>query len=126
MPLETGTWTINANGQLGQLNISSVVPSGNLSGTIYVGGVTPVDPSTFQGFWDETSQKITFGLTDVLHNGFQVYTGFLFQDQIRITGVTGSVVFTLAGYVQIFGAVGGLSSTARRSLFGWYAQIGVG
>jgi hypothetical protein len=131
MPLETGTWMIIANGQSGQLIISSVVSSGNLSGTMYVPGVTPGEPSTIQGFWDETSQKITFGLTDVL-NVFQVYTGFLFQDRFRITGVTGSVVFTLAGCFQTFtvqgsigSLVGSVAVTARRHTFGWYAQIGV-
>jgi hypothetical protein len=50
---------------------------------------------------------------------------FLLPDQFRITGVTGSVVFTLAGYFQMFSGEG-FSPTARRHTFGWYAQIGVG
>lgn len=126
MPLETGAWMLIANGQSGQIIISSVVPSGNLSGTMYVPGVTPGETSTIQGFWDQTSQKITFGLTDVQLNVFQVYTGSLFQDRFRITGVTGSVVFTLSGCFRSFqGSMGSLVGSARRHTFGWYAQIGV-
>jgi hypothetical protein len=43
MPLETGTWTINVNGQVGQLNINNVSPSGALNGTLEI-------PGFFSGF----------------------------------------------------------------------------
>ncbi len=38
MPLETGTWTINFNGLVGQLEINSVDTQGNTSGTLTLGG----------------------------------------------------------------------------------------
>jgi len=120
MPLETGTWTINTNGSVGQLTINAVDTSGNLSAIFLLSG-TPTQ--SIQGFWDETSQKITFYVLGI--GAVQVYTGFLFQDQFRITGVTGSVVFMLAGYFQLFGKYGDLVGIARRNLFGWYAQIGL-
>ena len=119
MTLETGTWTINTNGQVGQLLISSVNPQGNMIGTITL-GAGPVD---IQGFWDETSQKISFCIIQPII-GNLIFTGFLFPDQFRLTGITGGVVFTLTGYVESF-TTAFFNPTARRRTFGWYAQIGV-
>jgi hypothetical protein len=60
----------------------------------------------------------------------QVYVGYLFTDSVNLLNVTGSIVFTLVGEVQQFQANVALpgntsAANAKRSVFGWYAQIGV-
>ncbi len=117
MPLETGTWTINQNGSVGQLTITSVDTAGNVRGTLF--------GALISGFWNEVSQKLTFiSAVPSPPNPAQeasVYTGYLFADQFRIPGIKGGTVFTLAGYVAVFQA----AVSAERPTFGWYAQIGV-
>jgi hypothetical protein len=112
MPLATGTWTLNSNGSLGELVIQSVDTTGNLTGSLVIGSGKA---TTVSGFWDEISQKIAF------EAGLGGYTGCLFQDQFRMPGLTGSVVFTLAGSF----VVAGVGNTPAQLAFGWYAQIGV-
>lgn len=122
MPLETGTWTINANGTLGQLVIAGVDPAGNVTGNIDIPGVMTFP---IMGFWSEASQRIVFSLLSLSVSGplNVAYTGFLFRDQLRMPGITGSIVFTLVGCFEAFQGSGG---TPQKFLFGWYAQIGVG
>lgn len=111
MPLPTGTWTINLNGRVLQLIVSAVDALGNMSGSLAIAAVnTPVS-----GFWDEVAQKLSFSLAV----NPQSFTGFLFQDQFRMPGLTGSTVFTLVGSFQDFTVTSG-----DRLVFGWYAQIG--
>jgi hypothetical protein len=117
MPLPTGVWKLNVNGNLGTLSINAVDPHGNLtspSNIFFPGGGVPV-----QGFWDEGSQRLTFTAVEAEARFGDAYTGFLFQDTFRMPGITGSVVFTLSGYVESF-----TKGTTDRAVFGWYAQIG--
>ena len=114
MPLQTGVWSLNSNGALGQLAITGVDPAGTVTGTLTASGGTA---STIAGFWDENSQKLSIAV------GYQAFTGFMFEDQYRMPGITGAVVFTLAGFVEEFTSTGGAG--AGRAVFGWYAQIGV-
>jgi hypothetical protein len=109
MPLQTGTWTLNSGGFSSPLTITGVDPSGVVTGS-FPGGIA------ISGFWDENSARITFA------DRAQVYTGFLFQDQFRMPGITGAVVFTLTGFIETPSPAGG---SAARSVYGWYAQIGV-
>lgn len=118
MPLETGTWTINQNGTVTQLNITSVDAAGNVKGTLLA--------VPFIGLWNEVLQKLTFiwtvGSGPAAPEVDRVYTGFLFTDQFRMPGLKGGTVFTLAGYFAAFQTG---STSADRPIFGWYAQIGV-
>ena len=123
MPLPTGGWTINSNGNQGTLLIGAVDPhgklvdsSGNFSSALRIPGGPP-GPGEIRGFWDEGSQKLTFMTID---GPPDAYTGFLFQDSFRMPGITGGVGYTLTGYFESF-----RKGTADRPLFGWYAQIGV-
>jgi hypothetical protein len=121
MPLRTGKWKINSNGFVGELAIDSVDVGGNLSGTVLI------DEPRFdeiRGFWDELSQKIMFQriINPDDPSSIQTYTGFLFEDPLRISGVGGYTAFTLAGYFEAFSGGGGF---AKRALFAWYAQIGL-
>jgi hypothetical protein len=121
MPLQTGTWTIVSNGISGQLSVNDVGPSGNMTGTLTFGSYTiPIG-----GWWDDDSQRLAFayGANGSTFQGLIVYTGFLFQDPNRFTGVRGPIAYTLAGYFTS-GPVN--RETAEKHVFGWYAQIGVG
>jgi len=115
MPLQTGTWTASVSGNQATFQISFVDALGN---------VTVTGPGLFsavsQGFWDEDAQKLMLFSS----SGAPLFVGYLFTDTVNLTGVTGSVIFTLAGEVEFF-EQGGIALAAKRSTFGWYAQIGV-
>jgi hypothetical protein len=67
----------------------------------------------------------------------QTFVAYLFTDPVKLLGVNGSVVFTLTGSATTFRPAGGRTpagpifqpfgpfATAKRSVFGWYAQIGI-
>jgi hypothetical protein len=130
MPLKTGIWTINSRGTIGKLRIDGVDSNGAVRGNLVIGGGS----LHLEGFWDEDLQKLTFSCyRNVTHRttteGSQLpdelqlwglYVGLLFEDPVRITGVSGRKIFSLAGYFESFGSW--LVTRHRRS--GWYAQIG--
>jgi hypothetical protein len=107
VPLQTGIWSVNANGFEGELNIVDVDAQGHVTGRIF--------GDVFQGFWTETSQRITFTRNPSSRNAedIQVYTAFLFRTS-RIPK------FTLAGYFEAFEGTGG---TSQRNVFGWVAEV---
>jgi hypothetical protein len=124
MPLQAGSWTANVGGLPSQLQITAVDAQGNVSGSI---AGNPIS-----GFWDEDSQRITFLRAPSTVSGLslqQLFVGYLFTDPINLTGLAGSVHFTLAGYVEDFLTQAptfiGPPPSAKRSVFGWYAQIAV-
>ncbi|MFY9883986.1 MAG: hypothetical protein WAL67_02610 [Candidatus Cybelea sp.] len=119
MPLQTGTWKINAGGTVGQLVITSVDGLGNVTGSL-TSGFAGIKSVSIAGIWDEVAQRLML-VVNTLLSGAQTYTGFLFKDSLRMPGVTGSVVFTLVGSFQVFS----LPATTDQFEFGWYAQIGV-
>ena len=118
MPLQTGTWTANVGGVPTHLNIIGVDANGRVNG--YFG----TSVSNAGAFWDEDSQRLTL-LNWPANSPPQVFVGYLFTDPVNLTGVSGSVVFTLAGVVEDLPGAWGPAPTAKRSAFGWYAQIGV-
>jgi len=110
--LPTGTWSINANSFGGQLVINSVDAQGNLTGTVYGQSIV--------GFWDGVSNKITFirvPSNPAASSQYQIYTGYLFRNSSGPDSV-----YTLTGYFEAFAGTG---ATARRVVYGWYAQIRV-
>ena len=112
MPLQTGSWKINANGVLGTLAINSVDTQGNVQGALALAGLA-IGP--IAGFWDELSAKLTF---IAQAGGVNTYTGYLSADQFRMPGISGGTVWTLTGYYESLGG------SADRFAFGWYAQLG--
>jgi hypothetical protein len=120
MPLQTGTWKINAGGTLGELVIAGVDGQGNVTGTL-TSGFAGIKSASIGGTWDEAAQRLIL-VVNTLLTGAQTYTGFLFKDSLRMPGITGSVVFTLVGSFQVFSSPPG---TADQFEFGWYAQVGV-
>jgi hypothetical protein len=124
MPLGRGIWSINANGQVGQLQITEVDDQGNLSGTVF--------GEQIEGFWDENSQKITFISIHVpqfqfpgFRNTVLIYTGYQFSGSIeRGSGppyILGVRSYTLTGYFEAL-PVGG-AAAPQRLLYGWVAHI---
>ncbi|HYW48241.1 MAG TPA: hypothetical protein VE959_35585 [Bryobacteraceae bacterium] len=124
MPLTSGKWTVNINGNVTTLQINPVDSSGAVTAALQ--GALISDVSPFSGFWDEDAQKLTL-FPPLSLPLFEVYTGYLFTDPINLAGVTGSVIFTLVGFVECFQPITAFltANTAKRSVFGWYAQIGV-
>jgi hypothetical protein len=120
MPLQTGSWKGCLAGRQLQLNITSIDSSGRIQGTI--------NAHTVSGLWDEDAQKlILFLFLDAGSNPAAIVTGYLFTDTVNLTGVSGSVIFTLAGQIEYFVLTDPLSLgvTARNAVFGWYAQLAV-
>jgi hypothetical protein len=115
MPLQAGTWTVSLGGRVTSLDIIDASQA-NLNGTL--------DGVGFQkgsALWDEDAQRLM-----VFVNGPpRVFVGYLFTDQVNLTGVTGSIIFTLTGYVEHFNTSSPDKVSARKSVLGWYAQIGV-
>ena len=116
----TGRWKINVNGTEDSLTIEAApnqqgVFSGRFLNTECI------------GFWDEGSQTITFtrgpggggaGSTVAL------FKGYLFRSPPNPPPGQ-DVLATLAGVVQVTegAAFDPAISTARRNVFGWFAQI---
>jgi hypothetical protein len=128
MPLQIGTWKTNAGGTLGQLVIAGVDVGGNVAGTLT--GLPGVSLTLgLGGYWDESSQRVTFLVDTSQEKGFPmeslVFTGYLFEDSVSVAGVTGSTIFTLAGFFSGFFVASTYGITALKSQGGWYAQIGV-
>jgi hypothetical protein len=118
MPLQSGSWNANINGNVINLQIGAVGSQGAVNATFQPAA------NAASGFWDEDSQKLTLCLPSAVAQ--EVYTGYLFTDSINLLGITGSVIFTLAGFVECFQpGPPFVTPTAKRSVFGWYAQIGV-
>ena len=116
MALQIGEWQLNLNGSLGALQIDSV-----MNGLVH--GIVLGTPC--QGFWDEDSQRLVLSTTPPTAAN-QLWVGYLFTDTTNVLGVVGAVIFTLTGYVQFFELnIQPNIATAKRSAFGWYAQIGV-
>jgi hypothetical protein len=107
MAIPNGLWKINANGFSGTLLIGGADTQGNLS-------ESSVFDNAISGFWDETSQKLTFIRVLSSDNPLtsQIYTGYL------IPPPSGQHTRALAGSFEAFRDAGG---TAQRTLFGWFA-----
>ena len=124
MALQTGTWAASVGGENLPLTITSVGANGSVKATL---GPEQIGGLNCAGFWDEDSQRLS--LISSGQGGSLMLTGYQFTDPINITGVSGSVIFTLAGIVDYFGTQPpnqpGPAPSAKQSSFGWYAQIGV-
>ena len=113
MPLQIGTWTMNVGGIVTKQQIARVDPQGGVDAAIGTNASLAI--------WDEDSQKL------MLLSFGQLFVGYLFTDTVNLTGVTGTVFFTLAGSAESFQSnskqIG--QPTVKHSTLGWYAQIGV-
>jgi len=128
MALRLGTWSVNVNGAQGELILQSIGAQGAVSGQIF--GLI------LRGIWNEGAQTITFlaqrygtpvpdgcpqhPLTNIPHT----YKGYLFSTP-PMPEPGQDILWTLTGFVV--DALGepenGVSGTARRNEFGWFAQI---
>ena len=120
MSLPTGLWKINVNGTEGNLTIDGAP---NQQG-IFSGGFFGVN---FRGFWDESSQCITFCVRtggDADFPTVALLKGYLFRSPPNPEPGR-DVVTTLTGFVQVNDGPGfrAIPGTSRRNIFGWMAQI---
>jgi hypothetical protein len=117
MPLPIGTWKMNLNGQEEDFIIRSA-QDGSFNGT--------VSGRNIDGFWDEVSQTITFGFSEVRPAPTPPFTalfkGYLFRTP-RTPAPGRDVMVTLTGCVQVSSSTDPLPGTTRRNVFGWFAQI---
>jgi hypothetical protein len=116
MTLPTGSWTIDANGFRGHMDIAGVDGAGNLNATLTI-DAPRVDQ--MEGFWDDGSKKITFirVLDASTPSRNQIYTGYYWNNsRDRPTDLT----HFLAGEFEAFRGTG---ATASRVLYGWVAEI---
>jgi hypothetical protein len=123
MPLPTGTWKATVNGAECDFIVEAPNAQGVFQGKMFE---TPV-----RGFWDETSQKITFTVTVFFGPGFPTiafFTGYLFRTPPNappgrdvLATVTGSVQANVGDAAP--GATFPALGTARRNVYGWFAQI---
>ena len=128
MPLQLGAWNMNLNGMQVPFSIDGIDASGRVLGKLMLPAYQP----NIKGFWDETSQELSFAPffmggpnADVMPFLFK---GYLFgTPQVPQPGQ--DVLWTLAGTYQSldldqtypeFGKANG-----RRNIFGWVAQITV-
>jgi hypothetical protein len=117
MPLQLGFWAFNANGYNATLNIASVDPQGNVTGTLTFGTEIPSQLNNV-AVWNDTAQVLTFIRipNPADPSTFQIYTGYLFQAEVTQPN-SGQM---LAGSFIAFPGSGG---SASRSVFGWFAQF---
>lgn len=122
MPLPTGAWKANVNGIEAALILEAPDQNGVFAGTLF--------DTSFRGFWTESSQTVTFSV--LVFFGAESATVAFFSGHLFRTPPNPEpgrdVLATLAGSVQMnvgdagpatFPALG----TARRNVFGWFAQI---
>ena len=122
MPLQSGGWEIIMNGKQGTLTIDSVDTPGSVTGTLRDGFG---DSYPIIGRWDEAAKRLAFhtvstgiGAPSPLNINL-AFTGYLFRDTMRMPGLVGDIIYTLAGRYLAFSDAG----TTDQHEFGWYAQI---
>ena len=127
MPLPPGTWKANINGIETSVSIGAPNQQGMFTGQLSVGQPNEVP---IRGFWDETSQTLTFSVTVAFENAYPyvaVFKAWLFRTPPNPPPGQ-DVLAMLTGFVQT--TVGNTASstfpvlpTARRNVFGWFAQM---
>ena len=130
MPLPLGEWIMNANGAQGTLVISAVDVAGRVSGSLNL--FSGSEARTI-GFWDETSQELTFSIVSVgEETNYEIspllFKGYLFNTpMVPLAGQ--DVLWTVTGYFQSLDVDNSFpklaKATARRNVYGWLAQITV-
>lgn len=127
MPLQLGNWRINSNGFEGYLSIESVSAAGAVTGSL-----NTLTGNRIIGFWEESSQELTFSPLAEGGNGIMIlpvfYKGYLFNTPANPQPGQ-DFVCTLAGFLQLIGDAGALipiqNVNAKRNIFGWHAQISI-
>ena len=104
---------MNVNGVEGTIDISQSQRDGF--------SATHSEFGRFDGFWDETSQTITFAIKE--GDGLALFKGYLFRT-VQSPEPGRDVMVTLTGSLQVAGSIASFfNASARRNAFGWFAQI---
>jgi len=127
MPLLTGEWNLNVNGNSALMGIASVNADGLIECRIAF-GLPIAQDIRFTGFWNESAQSIFFETASEERPGEGNYRaqffGYLFNSQ-GSRPVGADIKWILCGHVStsITRAFPGLPVNSRRTIFGWYAEI---
>jgi hypothetical protein len=122
VPLPSGSWKANMNGVELDLQLEPPSQSGVVTGKLL--------NADFRGFWEESSQRIVFPVTVIFEGGSSVlalFTGYLFRTPTNPEPGR-DVSATITGHFQMTPSSSPnlpfpASGTARRDVFGWYAQL---
>jgi hypothetical protein len=121
MPLPIGVWKANINGHETDMAIESLNPQGIFGGKLYGAPV--------EGFWDEHSQSISFALfvfSSATDRTMAFFRGYLMRTPPNPEPGR-DVVATLTGTIEMTEGNAGVGpfagATARRHVFGWFAQL---
>jgi hypothetical protein len=122
MPISSGDWKGVFNGVEAILHLDPPNAAGQISGRLL--------NADFRGFWDETTQAITFPLTVVFEGATPVialFKGYMFRTP-QNPEPGRDVLATLTGHFDLTPSSAAVlpfvaTGTARRNIFGWYAQI---
>ena len=121
MPIPSGDWKGNFNGVEAPIRFNPPNAAGQITGTF--------SNFDFRGFWDEVGQTVVFPVTIVFEGATPIialFRGYMFRTPQQaepgrdvLVSLSGHFEVTPASAVLPFAATG----TARRNVFGWFAQI---
>ena len=123
MSLKLGVWKMNLNGIESLLALSSVDQNGSVLGDF--------NNRHLKGLWDYAARILTFSMAaqnprppDTSAVLPMFFTGYLFSTPSN-PAPGQDVQWTLTGFAETtdFSAAAASGGNARRSIFGWFAQI---
>jgi hypothetical protein len=133
MPLLTGAWKLNVNGNEGTLNITSIDATSSIMGNIAI-PVAGGQGIQLIGSWNEAAQAIYFEtMANMMQpavavpggNNFRAqFFGYLFSTQDA--GAPGAdIKWVLSGHLSssMMNPFPGLQVNSRRTKFGWLAEL---
>jgi hypothetical protein len=117
MSLKLGDWKTNFNGDEGVLTLQGVDVNGVVSGTFH--------SSPILGLWDETARRISFSFKVTSQIPYSPLFKGILMSTPRNPQPGQDIIWTLLGSFHAFelAIVQGQGGNARRSTFGWFAQI---
>lgn len=122
MPISSGDWKGNFNGVEATIRFNPPNSAGQITGLFL--------SSEFRGFWDETTQTVTFAVTVVFEGATPVlalFKGYMFRTP-QNPEPGRDVLATLTGHFDLTPSTSATlpfvaTGTSKRNVFGWYAQI---
>jgi|SRR5580658_7531607 hypothetical protein len=113
MPLPTGTWTLNADGNIPGTLVIGTLGAPDSSGNVFFQGTTTVTPpggaattDQITGFWDEAGQEISFLAVATgsayPYPAFADFRGKLYSFPAQTVGAETVTTYTLAGVERLY------------------------
>jgi hypothetical protein len=122
MPLKLGVWSCNLNGVTGELHLTGLDATGQVTGMLNVLG--PLKGAII-GLWDETSREFSFIIKDLVSDLESPYFEAVVFSTPKGAEPGRDVVWSMLGFFHVIDqtllSVHGGNS--RRNTFGWAANI---